>query len=172
MQGQPLKILTFGEEILARQAISIAEIDDRIRCLVSDMTRTMYEAPGVGLAAPQVGEAIQLVVADPSSGETPSDFLVLINPRIVEREGSESGEEGCLSVPGFTLPVDRSLRILIQALDLDGKEFRREFEGYRARVMQHEIDHLDGLLIIDRVSPLKRSLVKREIRKLKKSGKW
>ncbi len=172
MTGEPMKILTFGADVLGRKAGDVSDIDERLRRLVADMASTMYGAPGVGLAAPQVGESIQLAVIDPSSGETPTDFLVLINPRIVEAEGLETGDEGCLSLPGFTMPVERRTRILVQAVDLEGREWRREFSGFAARVVQHEIDHLNGTLIIDHQSPLKRTLVKGEIRKLKKSGKW
>ena len=132
------------------------------------MRITMYDAVGVGLAAPQIGESIQLAILDLSLGEEEEEFMVLINPQILESEGSETEEEGCLSVPGFLLPINRKSKILLKAVNLNGEEIKQEFEGYKARVIQHEIDHLNGTLFIDRISALKRELYKRRIKKLRR----
>ncbi len=167
-----LEIRKYGEEVLKHPARDLTDIDERVLELVRRMTRTMYEAPGVGLAAPQVGESLRLFTMDISSGEDPAEFAVLINPRILESEGTETGDEGCLSLPGESMGVRRATRILLTGLTLDGKPVRQEFSGFKARVIQHEIDHLDGILIIDRVSPLKRALIRQEIQKKRKSGEW
>jgi len=167
-----LKICKYGEDILKHSAREITEIDQRIVDLVRRMAKTLYAAPGVGLAAPQVGESIRLFTVDISSGEDPGEFMALINPKILEAEGGEVEEEGCLSLPGEQMGVRRATRILLSAITLDGKPIRQEFSGYKARVLQHEYDHLDGILIIDRVSPLKRALIRQDIQKKRKSGEW
>ena len=137
------------------------------------MTQTLHNVQGgIGLAAPQIGQPIQLAIIDLSMGEKPEEHMILINPQITESEGSETEEEGCLSVPGFLLPINRKTKIFLKAIDLDGNEINQEFEGYKARVIQHEIDHLNGVLIVDRISSLKKQLVKREIKKLQKNGGW
>lgn len=136
------------------------------------MAFTMKSAPGVGLAAPQVGHSLRLIVIDPSAGENEKELKVLINPRIVERFGEEECEEGCLSVPGYTLTISRNTAVMLEALDIEGREIRLELRDYPARIVQHEIDHLDGILIVDRVSPLKRSLIRGEIKKMRKRGQW
>ncbi|MCK4836733.1 MAG: peptide deformylase, partial [Candidatus Aminicenantes bacterium] len=140
--------------------------------LVEKMRFTMYEASGVGLAAPQIGKSIRLAIVDITSGENQDEFMVLINPEIIESQGSESAEEGCLSIPGISVQVDRSTHIKIRAHDLQGKEIQKEYEGHKARVIQHEIDHLKGVLIIDHLSILKKQLAKKEIKKLKKNDQW
>ena len=172
MDDPYLKIIKFGNDILTTKASEIKRIDERILRLAKRMAETMIHAPGVGLAAPQVGESIRLVTVDVSVGEKPEELLILINPRIIAREESETDEEGCLSFPGYSMPISRYRKILFEAISIDGKEIRLEAEGYKARAIQHELDHLDGLLIIDRVSTLKRNLIKQEIKKLRKSGKW
>jgi peptide deformylase len=134
--------------------------------------QTMHQAPGIGLAAPQVGASLQLITVDLTVGEIPEELLVLINPEITAAEGFEICEEGCLSVPGYSLPVKRHARIFLQATLLDGRELGMEFEGLKARVLQHEIDHLDGVLIVDRMSSLKRTLIRKEISQKRKSGQW
>ena len=172
VETEPLKICKYGDEVLKVKAAEIGDITGRIVDLAAAMTRTMHQAPGIGLAAPQVGESLQLITIDLSVGENPDELLVVLNPRIVEAEGYEISEEGCLSVPGYSLPVKRSARIALRGTLLDGRELSAEFEGLQARVLQHEIDHLNGVLIVDRVSPLKRSLIRKEINQKRKSGQW
>ena len=172
MESEPLKICKYGEKVLKEKAGEVRDISQHIVDLAAAMAQTMHQAPGIGLAAPQVGESLQLVTVDLSVGENPEELLVVVNPRIVETEGFEISEEGCLSVPGYSLPIKRSARILLEGTLLDGQELRAEFEGLKARVLQHEIDHLLGVTIVDRVSPLKRTLIRKEISHKRKSGEW
>lgn len=167
-----LDICKYGETVLKQKAREVQDINEKVAELVEQMRQTMYGANGIGLAAPQVGQSIQLALVDITLGEGKDEFMVLINPEIIESEGSETADEGCLSIPGITTQVSRSTHIKIKAFDLNGKEIRREFEGYKARVIQHEIDHLEGILIVDRVSSLKRQLIKKEIKKLKSDEQW
>ena len=136
------------------------------------MIDTMYAAPGVGLAAPQVGVPLRVFVVDVSVGRDPNGLIVMINPQFVTREGMQLEEEGCLSVPGFEATVVRPTRVLIKGLDRDGSQHEREGTGLLARAFQHEMDHLDGLVFIDRLRGIKRDMIVRKIQKLKKSGKW
>jgi len=172
MQSEPLKIFKYGEKVLQTPAIPVENINGELVELSKKMVFTMHQAPGVGLAAPQVGYSLALITVDPSGGEKPNDLLILINPRIVERNGHFSSEEGCLSFPGIFVPIERSFEILVKAINIDGKEIEFEARDYLARIIQHEIDHLNATLIIDHLSPLKRTLIKSEIKKLKKSGQW
>jgi peptide deformylase len=167
-----LKILKYGDEVLKVKARVISDINQHIADLAKAMVQTMHQAPGIGLAAPQVGESLQLITVDLTVGEIPEELLVLINPQITATEGFEICDEGCLSVPGYSLPVKRNAKIFLQAILLDGQELRMEFEGLKARVLQHEIDHLNGILIVDRMSSLKRTLIKKEISQKRKSGQW
>jgi len=167
-----LKICKYGDDVLKVKAREIRDIDGHITGLAAAMVRTMHQAPGIGLAAPQISESVQLITVDLSVGENPEELLILINPRIIEAEGYEISEEGCLSVPGYSLPIKRNARILLQGTLIDGRELRAEFDGLKARVLQHEIDHLAGVLIVDRLSSLKRTLVKKEISQKRKSGQW
>ena len=167
-----LKICKYGDTVLKAKALAITDINQHIVDLAKAMAQTMHQAPGIGLAAPQVGESIQLVTMDLTVGEIPEELLILINPQIIEAEGYEISEEGCLSVPGYSLPVKRSAKIFFLATLLDDRELRLEFEGLKARVLQHEIDHLNGILIVDRMSSLKRTLIKKEISQKRKSGQW
>jgi peptide deformylase len=167
-----LEICKLGEEVLQSRASDVKDIDERIIQLVDNMRKTMYESNGIGLAAPQIGESIQLAIMDISQGENPDEFLVLINPTIIRSEEQESDSEGCLSIPGISAVIDRQKKIQFRYIDLKGKENIREFEDLKARVVQHEIDHLNGILIIDRLSSLKKQLVKKEIKKLKQNGEW
>jgi peptide deformylase len=167
-----LKILKYGDEMLKMKARTITNINQHIADLAKAMAQTMHQAPGIGLAAPQVGESIQLITVDLTVGETPEELLVIVNPEITAAEGFEICEEGCLSVPGYSLSVKRNAKIFLQGTLLDGRELRMEFEGLKARVLQHEIDHLNGIVIVDRISSLKRTLIKKEIRQKKKSGQW
>jgi peptide deformylase len=160
------KILTFPHPLLAKKAKPVAVVDDEIRRLVDDMAETMYAAPGVGLAAPQVGELLRIVVIDvdyTDEGKS-ANLRVLINPEIVSKEGSISWEEGCLSVPGVTEEVKRSGRVVVRALDRDGKPQEIIGEGLLGVCMQHEIDHLDGTLFIDHLSRLKRKFSLRHLK--------
>jgi peptide deformylase len=136
------------------------------------MLETMYDAPGVGLAAPQVGINRRLIVVDVTSGEEQGRSMVLVNPELVESNGVQKGEEGCLSIPGFTAVVQRPMNVKVKAMDLDGNTIEVDAEDLEARVLCHEIDHLDGVLYLDRISRLKKDLIKRKIRKLVKAGQW
>lgn len=172
METEALKICKYGDNVLKVKAREIRDITGQVAELAAAMVQTMHLAPGIGLAAPQVNESVQLITLDLSVGENPLELLVMINPQIIEAEGNEISEEGCLSVPGYSLPIKRHARILLQATLLDGKELRAEFDGLKARVLQHEIDHLNGVLIVDRLSSLKRTLIKKEISHKRKSGQW
>ena len=168
-----LNIYKYGDDVLNLKAKDVKNIDDGFIKLKEHMVETMHNtATAVGLAAPQVGESLQLSVIDVSQGTDENELLVLINPEILEAEGSETDDEGCLSFPGITLPVKRNTRIYLKNTDLDGKEIKREIDGFLARVIQHEIDHLNGKLIIDHQSSLKRQLVKKDIKRLKRNGEW
>ncbi len=167
-----LRLYKYGEEVLKYEAEDIKNINQELIDLINSMRQAMYDFRGIGLAAPQIGKSIKLATIDLSSGEDEKEYFVLINPYIVEAEGKDEMEEGCLSIPHISLTVPRNTRILLKGITLDGKEFEREYEGFIARVIQHEVDHLNGRLIIDRVSPLKRQLAKREIKKLKQNGEW
>jgi len=167
-----MKICKYGEPVLAEPAREVTTVDDALRRMVENMRLTMYRANGVGLAAPQVGEGIRLFVYDLSVGEDPEAFHAYFNPVILESDGAETDEEGCLSVPGINLGVERRTRLHLRAVDMEGREFEREFRDFEARVLQHEIDHLDGNVILDRVSPLKRKLARREIRRMQQNGAW
>ena len=167
-----LKILTWPNPVLETPGDAVTEFDDNLKKLVSDMFETMYAAPGVGLAAPQVGVSKRLFVMDCSVGKDPDQRIVLINPEVLRVEGDQNGEEGCLSFPGIFFPVKRSLRAVVRAHDLGGDEFEVDGLELTARCMLHETDHCDGIVFIDKTTPLKREMVKRKIRKLQKSGQW
>jgi len=165
-------ILKFGDTSLHAPARAVDAITPDIERLIDDMIETMYAAPGVGLAAPQVGVPLRVFVVDVSVGRDPHGLLVMVNPEFVEREGTQLEEEGCLSVPGFNATVARPTRAVLKALDRGGQEQRHEASGLLARAFQHEMDHLDGVLFVDRLRGLKRDLIVRKIRKLARSGKW
>src|SRR5262249_45020922 len=147
-------------------------ITSGIDALVGDMIDTMYAAPGIGLAAPQIGVGLRVFVVDLSVGRDPNGLLVLINPELVERDGMQLEEEGCLSVPGFNATVTHPSKIALTALARHGSEQRHEATGLLARAFQHELDPLDGLLFVDRLRGIKRDLIVRKIRKLSRAGKW
>lgn len=169
----PLSIVKYGDSVLETKCAPVTNFGTpELRKLVFDMFETMYVARGVGLAAPQVGVGRQLTVIDTSSGEDPSKQLVLINPTIVKREGSQIGEEGCLSIPGFREDVRRAAHVVVKAKDVDGNDIEVEGEELLARALQHEIDHLHGILFLNHLSPLKRDLIRRKIKKLQKAGDW
>jgi peptide deformylase len=160
-----LHICTYPEEILGQRAEPITEIDEEVITLVDHMVETMYNAPGIGLAATQVGVAKQLLVADIAPRGPESELIVLINPEIVAAEGEVIFEEGCLSVPDYQAEVKRHEKVTVRGLNLKGEEIEIKAEGLLAIVLQHEIDHLNGMLFIDRLSKLKRDLYKRRRRK-------
>ncbi len=158
-----LEILRFPDPRLRNEARPVAEVDAAVRQLVDDMFETMYEAPGIGLAATQVNVAQRIVVIDIS--EEHDEPLCFINPEILEREGEEQMEEGCLSVPGFFESVTRAERVKVRALDCDGKPFELDADGLLAVCIQHEIDHLDGKLFVDYLSNLKRQRIRKKLEK-------
>lgn len=161
-----LDILTYPDTFLKQQAVAVDTIDGVLQTLFDNMATTMYAAPGVGLAAPQVGIGQRFIVYDIAPREEGRDLHVLINPKIVTREGEILSEnEGCLSVPDFRADVTRAERILVEGVDRDGNPLRFEADGMLAIVIQHELDHLDGTLFIDRISALKRQMYKRRVKK-------
>jgi len=165
-------ILKYGDSVLHDKARTVDAITPDIDRLVDDMIETMYAAPGVGLAAPQVGVPVRLFVVDVSIGRDPEGLLVVINPEFVERDGVQLEEEGCLSVPGFNATVVRPMRAVVKGLDRHGNSQQYEGTGLLARAFQHEMDHLDGTLFVDRLRGIKRDLIVRKIRKLTRAGKW
>ena len=167
-----LPILRHGAGVLHAPAAPVTNITAETRQVVEDMIQTMYAAPGIGLAAPQVGLAQRIFVCDLSVGRNAPELMVFINPEFVEREGMQLEEEGCLSVPGFNATVARPSRAVLKGLDLDGVERSVEASGLLARCFQHEMDHLDGTLFVDRLRGLQKDLIVRKIRKLAKAGKW
>jgi peptide deformylase len=165
-------ILRYGDDILHAPARPVAEITTDIQTLLDDMVETMYAAPGVGLAAPQIGIPLRIFVIDLSVGRANGELVIMINPEFVERDGTQLEEEGCLSLPGFNASVLRPARVVCAGRDRDGKEQKIEGKELLARAFQHEMDHLDGTLFVDRLRGIKRDLIVRRIQKLKKSGKW
>jgi len=165
-------ILKYGDDTLHAPAAPVDEITPDIERLIDDMVQTMYAAPGIGLAAPQVGVPLRVAVIDISVGRDPDGLIVMVNPEFVERDGMQLEEEGCLSVPGFNATVVRPSRVVVKGLDRSGVEFVREGSGLLARAFQHEMDHLDGTLFVDRLRGIKRDVIVRKIRKLSRTGKW
>ena len=165
-------ILKYGDSLLHDRARSVDRITPDVERLIDDMIETMYAAPGIGLAAPQVGERLRVCVVDISVGRDPHGLLVMINPEVIERDGIQLEEEGCLSVPGFNATVVRPARIVIKAQDRHGDVFQREGTELLARAFQHELDHLDGMLFVEHLRGVKRDMIVRKIRKLTRSGKW
>jgi len=165
-------ILKYGDDVLHQQALPVDELTGDIHRLIDDMIETMYAAPGIGLAAPQVGVPVRIFVIDLSVGREPDGLMVMINPSFVERDGMQLEDEGCLSVPEFNATVVRPSRVVIKGLDRRGTEYQREGDGLLARAFQHEMDHLDGTLFVDRLRGIKRDMILRKIRKLSRAGKW
>jgi peptide deformylase len=167
-----LNVVKYGDPILTKRADEVTEFDEELRKLVDNMFQTMYGAPGVGLAAPQVGVLKRLFVMDCSSGKDRKQKVALINPVIETEEGDQVGDEGCLSFPGVFLEIKRPQRVVVRAHDLDGSDLSLDVMDLQARCVSHETDHLDGELFINYLSPLKRDLAKRKIKKRIKQGDW
>ena len=165
-------ILRYGEHSLHNPAAPVAAVDDDVRRLVDDMIASMYAAPGIGLAAPQLGVPLRIFVVDVSVGRNPADLLVMINPVFLERDGMQLEEEGCLSLPGFNATVVRPSRAVIKGLDKTGKEHTIEGRDLLARAFQHEMDHLDGMVFVDRLRGIKKDMIVRKIHKMKRAGRW
>lgn len=166
-----LEIITYGNPVLVQRAEEIKKIDKTIIELAQNMVQTMHATPGIGLAAPQVNVSRRLITIDLSVGENNEDLIILINPELINQEGEIILEEGCLSVPEINEKVTRPTRVVVKGMDLEGKEIMIEAEGPLARVFCHEIDHLNGKLFFERLSPLKQSLIKKKLRKRAQAGK-
>jgi peptide deformylase len=167
------RIVKYGDPVLETPAAPVTQFGSaELKQLVDDMFETMYANRGIGLAAPQIALSQRLTVIDVSAGEDESQKLVLINPEIVAKEGAQIGEEGCLSIPGFREDVKRFKKVTVRAQNVDGETFEVTGEDLLARALQHEIDHLNGVLFLSHLSMLKRDLIKRKIRKLQKAGEW
>lgn len=165
-------ILKYGHPVLHAPAAPVARIGEETRALVEDMVETMYAAPGIGLAAPQIGVPLRVIVIDLSVGVDKGQLIKLVNPEFLDREGEQRHEEGCLSVPGYGGSPARPARVTVKGLDLEGKERVYTATDLLARAFCHEIDHIDGLLFVDRLSPLKRDLMKRKLRKRARNDDW
>jgi peptide deformylase len=165
-------IVKFGDPVLQSRASDVPAIDDDLQTLIDDMIETMYAAPGIGLAAPQVGVPLRVFVVDLSLGRKAEDLIVMVNPEFVDRDGMQLEEEGCLSIPGFNATVVRPTRAVLQGLDRTGQRRTVEGSGLLARAFQHEMDHLEGTLFVDRLRGIKRDLIVRKIRKMIKAGTW
>ena len=167
------KIVRYGNPVLERVAEKVTNFNTpELRRLIEDMFETMYHAKGVGLAAPQIGLSQHLTVVDVEIDEGEPKPIVLINPQIIYKDGKQTGEEGCLSIPGFREQVTRAMVVTVRAQDEAGQWFETTGDDLLARAFQHEIDHLNGILFINHVSALKRDLIKRRIKKLIKAGEW
>ncbi len=167
------KIIKYGDPVLETPAQPVTGFGtSELRELVDNMFETMYSAKGLGLAAPQIAVSQRLAVIDPSAGEDPSARLVLINPEILSKEGKQLGEEGCLSIPGFREDVTRAMKLRVRAQNVEGESFELDAQELLASAIQHEMDHLDGVLFLSNISMLKRDLIKRKIRKLAKANEW
>src|SRR5258706_5487553 len=166
------EVVKYGTPVLHSPSAPVKTIDGETARLVDDMVATMYAAPGIGLAAPQIGVPMRVIVIDLSVGEDKGQLITLVNPEFVEKEGEQREEEGCLSVPGYAGSPVRPARVTVRGLDLEGKERIYEATELLARAFCHEIDHIDGLLFVDRLSPLKRDLMKRKLRKRARNDDW
>ncbi|MBZ5607093.1 MAG: peptide deformylase [Acidobacteriia bacterium] len=166
-------IVMFGEPVLEKQAETVTDFDSpELHRLVDAMFESMYAAKGVGLAAPQIGISKRIAVIDLSVAEDPQQKIILINPEIIGKEEMQTGEEGCLSLPGFREQVTRPRKVTVRAQNIKGETFETSGEELLARAFCHEIDHLNGRLYISHVSALKRDLIRRKVRKLAKAGEW
>jgi peptide deformylase len=167
-----LPILKYGSPELKKVSKPVEGFDEELEKLAKNMIETMYGSPGIGLAAPQVGVNIRLVTIDLSVGEDPAQLMVICNPEVVSSEGEQKNDEGCLSIPDFSDTVVRPQKLSIRAKNLKGEAVEYTGDGLLARCFCHEIDHLDGILFVDRLSPLKRTLIRNKIKKLAKAGDW
>ena len=165
-------IVRYGDRALHEPAREVEALTPDIVSLIEDMVETMYVAPGIGLAAPQVGVPLRIFVIDLSVGRDPSGLITFVNPVFLDRDGMQLEEEGCLSLPGFNATVPRPQRAIVSGLNRDGMTHQVEGTGLLARAFQHEIDHLDGRLFVDRLRGIKRDLILRKIRKLTRAGQW
>jgi peptide deformylase len=165
-------IVLYPDPVLLKPTEPVEDVDDDTRQLIEDMTATMYAAPGIGLAANQVGATVRVCIVDLSAGERSGELKVLVNPVVKKVEGSDLDEEGCLSFPEIVLEIERPYRATIEALDENGQPITVESEGLLARAMLHEIEHLDGKTFLRNISSVKREMVKRKIRKMMKTGEW
>ena len=165
-------IVRYGAPGLQTKAAPVTTFDAALDTLIQDMIETMYAAPGIGLAAPQVGVPLRIFVVDISVGRDPDGLMVFVNPEFVERDGMQLEEEGCLSVPGFNATVARPSRATVKGLDRNGVDHEVTGTGLLARCFQHEMDHLDGTLFVDRLRGLQKDLIVRKIKKLERAGKW
>jgi len=163
-------IRIIGDPILTTMAEPVAAVDEEIVRLARDMVETVHAAPGIGLAAPQVGVSKRLIVVDLSVGQNKDDLIVLANPEVIRQEGETTCEEGCLSVPDIREKVRRPYRVTVRGLDLEGRTVEVEGEDLLARALCHEIDHLDGILFVEKLSPLKRKLIRKKLKKNAASG--
>lgn len=163
-----LKVLSYPDKRLRKKAAPVEVVDDNVRSIMDDMLETMYEAPGIGLAATQVDVHQQIVVIDVS--EDKSDPLYLVNPEILEKSGKEISEEGCLSVPEYYAEVERAEKVTVRAMDRDGEFYEIDADGLLAVCIQHEMDHLQGKLFVDYLSPMKQQRVRKKLEKLAKQG--
>src|SRR4249920_574832 len=166
------QIAKLGAPVLQSPAARVETFDAHLHILIDDMIETMYAAPGIGLAAPQIGVSLRVCVIDISAGKRGGDVVTMVNPEFVERDGMQLEEEGCLSVPGFNATVARPARAVVRGLDRSGSEQTIEGRELLARAFQHEMDHLDGTVFVDRLRGIKKDLIVRKIQKLKRSGKW
>ena len=167
-----LPIVKYGDDVLRLPTAPVSDIDASVQKLIDDMVETMYAAPGIGLAANQVGASKRLMVIDLSVGKRPNELHVFINPEMLEAEGELNEEEGCLSIPDFTETVQRPLRVKLRYLDRNGVEREMWGEGLMARAMSHEVDHLNGNLFIDHLRGFRKDRILKKIQKLAKSGMW
>jgi len=169
-----LRIAHYPEPVLLAigKPVGEEEFNDNLERIVEDMFETMYEAGGVGLAAPQVFDSRRLFVMDVPDEDGVSNKLAFVNPEIISVEGEQVGEEGCLSFPGVFQTVQRQMRVIVRAQDVKGAEFELDLKDLAARCVLHETDHCDGIVFLDRMSPLKRQLARRKIKSLQKTGKW
>jgi len=165
-------IVRYGADVLHHPAAPVADITPETQLLIDDMIQTMYAAPGIGLAATQIGIPLRIFVCDISVGRNPTDLMTFINPEFVERDGMQLEEEGCLSLPGFNATVARPSRAVLKGLNRQGEEQVVEATGLLARCFQHELDHLDGTVFVDRLRGLQKDLIVRKIKKLSRAGKW
>jgi peptide deformylase len=167
-----LPILKYGSPELRTVSKPVDAFNDELEKISKNMIETMYSSPGIGLAANQIGLNIRLVTIDLSVGEDPSQRIIICNPEIASSEGEQKNDEGCLSIPDFSDIVIRPQKLIIRGVSIRGEEVRYEGEGLLARCFSHEIDHLNGILFVDRLSPLKRTLIRNRIKKLAKAGEW